>query len=95
MNSAAPSRWTDGSMRRRVARRYAAERRFKALGFAAVALSLGFLAFLLVTILLKGAGGNIGFSVGRDGIGRGERLDQHRAETRRQHHEQVVGAGDV
>lgn len=51
------SRWTDGSMSRRVARRYAAERRFRALGFAAVAISVLFLAFLLATMLIKGAGG--------------------------------------
>ncbi|MEO7410120.1 MAG: phosphate ABC transporter permease PstA [Sphingomicrobium sp.] len=44
-------------MKRRLTGRYAAERRFKALGFVAVALSLGFLAFLLVTMIAKGAGG--------------------------------------
>ncbi len=57
MSSAAPSRWTDGTMQRRVAKRYAAERRFKLFGFAAVGLSVAFLAFLLVTMLWKGAGG--------------------------------------
>jgi phosphate transport system permease protein len=51
------SRWTDGSMQKRVAKRYAAERRFRALGFAAVALSVAFLAFLLVTMAWKGLGG--------------------------------------
>jgi phosphate transport system permease protein len=51
------TRWTDGTMDRRVARRYAAERRFRALGFAAVALSCLFLAFLLVTMSAKGIGG--------------------------------------
>ena len=40
------TRWTDGSMDRLVARRNASERRFRALGFIAVALSLAFLAFL-------------------------------------------------
>ncbi|MCW3796437.1 phosphate ABC transporter permease PstA [Sphingomonas sp. BN140010] len=44
-------------MKRRVARRYAAERRFRALGLAAVLLSLAFLAFLLVTMIVRGAGG--------------------------------------
>jgi phosphate transport system permease protein len=51
------SRWTDDSMRQRVARRYAAERRFKLLGLAAVAVSIGFLAFLLITMVVRGAGG--------------------------------------
>ena len=44
-------------MTRRVKRRYAAERRFKALGLAAVLISLAFLAFLLVTMTVRGAGG--------------------------------------
>ena len=51
MSSAAPragsppdSRWTDGSMDSLVRRRYAAERRFRYLGFAAVAVSALFLA---------------------------------------------------
>ena len=44
-------------MQRRVAQRYAAERRFKWLGFAAVALSIAFLAFLLITMVARGAGG--------------------------------------
>ena len=55
--SRAPSRWTDGSMQRRVARRYAAERRFRRFGLAAVSLSLLFLAFLLVTMASNGLGG--------------------------------------
>ena len=59
MSSAAPalSRWTEGAMQRRIASRYAAERRFRLLGLAAVAISVGFLAFLLITMLAKGAGG--------------------------------------
>ena len=57
MSSAALSRWTDGSMQGRLAARYAAERRFLAFGFAAVAVSVGFLAFLLITMLAKGVGG--------------------------------------
>ncbi len=44
-------------MDRRVARRYAAERRFRYLGFAAVALSALFLAFLLITMAWRGLGG--------------------------------------
>jgi len=58
MNRAAAStRWTDGSMTALVARRYAAERRFRRFGLVAVALSLGFLAFLLITMLSSGLGG--------------------------------------
>ena len=57
MNSRALTRWTDGSMERLVAKRYAAERRFKFFGFVAVTLSVSFLAFLLITMLWKGAGG--------------------------------------
>lgn len=51
------SRWSSGAMTRRVKRRYAAERRFKVLGLAAVVVSLAFLAFLLVTMTVRGAGG--------------------------------------
>lgn len=44
-------------MQRRIARRYAAERRFRGLGLGAVALSAGFLAFLLFTMIAQGVGG--------------------------------------
>jgi phosphate transport system permease protein len=58
MNStAATSRWTDAAMQKRVARRYAAERRFRFLGLVAVGLSVAFLAFLLATMAWRGAGG--------------------------------------
>jgi phosphate transport system permease protein len=57
MSSAAATRWTDGSMTKRVAKRYAAERRFRFFGLAAVGLSVAFLAFLLVTMAWKGLGG--------------------------------------
>jgi len=58
MNStAAASRWMDESMRKRVAKRYAAERRFRFFGLAAVSLSVAFLAFLLITMAWKGLGG--------------------------------------
>ncbi len=53
----AANRWSDERMKKRVARRYAAERRFKFLGLAAVALSVAFLAFLLVTMAWRGLGG--------------------------------------
>jgi phosphate transport system permease protein len=67
MSSRALSRWTDGSMEKRVAERYAAERRFRLYGLAAVGLSLAFLAFLLVTMTLKGAGGlSLEFLTGSD-----------------------------
>jgi len=67
MSSAAQSRWTDGSMNKLVAKRYAAERRFRLYGLAAVGISLAFLAFLLVTMTLKGAGGlSLDFLTGSD-----------------------------
>jgi len=44
-------------MRKRIARRYAAERRFRFLGMFAVLLSVSFLAFLLVTMIGNGARG--------------------------------------
>ena len=57
MSSTAASRWIDGSMRTRVAKRYSAERRFRFFGLAAVSLSVAFLAFLLITMAWKGLGG--------------------------------------
>ncbi len=59
MNSTATaaSRWMDDSMRKRVAKRYAAERRFRFFGLAAVSLSVAFLAFLLITMAWQGLGG--------------------------------------
>jgi len=54
---AAPTDWRGEAMRRRIARRYAAERRFRLMGLAAVLLSAGFLAFLLVTMVGNGARG--------------------------------------
>ena len=52
-----PTDWNGQIMQKRIARRYAAERRFKALGFLAVALSTVFLAFLLFTMLGQGLRG--------------------------------------
>ena len=67
MSSRALSRWTDGSMEKRVAKRYAAERRFRLYGLAAIGISLVFLAFRLVTMTLKGAGGlSLEFLTGSD-----------------------------
>ncbi len=61
MSSRAPStaeaRWAGPAMRGRVRARYAAERRFKALGLIAVALSAGFLVFLLFTMAASGLSG--------------------------------------
>jgi phosphate transport system permease protein len=61
MNKAAldptPTDWNGHIMQKRIARRYAAERRFKAMGFIAVALSTVFLVFLLVTMLGQGVRG--------------------------------------
>jgi len=51
------SRWADKAMQARVRRRYAAERRFKALGIAAIGVSVAFLLFLLVNMGAKGLGG--------------------------------------
>ena len=67
MSSRALSRWTDGSMDRLVAKRYAAERRFRLYGLAAIGISLAFLAFLLITMTIKGAGGlSMEFLTGSD-----------------------------
>ena len=57
MTDAAVNRWTGDAMKSRVRKRYAAERRFRTLGFAAVALSVAFLAFLLITMASRGIGG--------------------------------------
>jgi phosphate transport system permease protein len=54
---AAMTRWTGQAMQGRLRKRYRSEYMFKWLGFTAVAISLGFLAFLLGTMLWKGAGG--------------------------------------
>lgn len=51
--------WMGDAMQKRIARRYAAERRFKLMGLAAVALSSLFLAFLLVVMVGNGAKGFI------------------------------------
>ncbi len=51
------STWNSPEMTKRLQSRYAAERRFKAIGAGAVALSLSFLAFLLFIMLRDGLGG--------------------------------------
>ncbi|OWK32800.1 phosphate ABC transporter permease PstA [Sphingomonas mucosissima] len=57
MTDRAPTDWRTQAMRRRIARRYAAERRFRWLGLGAIVLSAAFLAFLIITMVLQGAGG--------------------------------------
>ena len=54
---AALSHWTGQDMQKRVAKRYAAERRFRFFGLAAVGISVAFLAFLLINMAWKGFGG--------------------------------------
>ncbi|MBK9999589.1 MAG: phosphate ABC transporter permease PstA [Sphingomonadales bacterium] len=51
------SLWQSSAMSRKLAKRYASERRFKWSGIAAIVLSLSFLAFLVVTMVSNGAGG--------------------------------------
>ncbi|WP_395330549.1 phosphate ABC transporter permease PstA [Novosphingobium sp. BL-8H] len=51
------ARWQTPEAARRIARRNAAERRFKLLGLGAIVLSLAFLALLLVIMLKNGLGG--------------------------------------
>lgn len=52
-----PTDWNGQIMQKRISKRYAQERRFKAMGFLAVALSTLFLAFLLITMLGQGLRG--------------------------------------
>jgi phosphate transport system permease protein len=52
-----PTDWKSDVMRNRIARRYAAERRFRLIGLFAVLLSAAFLAFLLFTMLGNGLRG--------------------------------------
>jgi phosphate transport system permease protein len=51
------SSWSTLEAKTRLGKRYAKERRFKALGLAAILASLGFLALLLVTMLANGVSG--------------------------------------
>ena len=53
----APTDWKAASMQKRIAGRYAAERRFKMIGLGAVLLSGAFLAFLLFVMVGNGARG--------------------------------------
>ncbi|APL93119.1 phosphate ABC transporter permease PstA [Sphingobium indicum] len=58
-----PTDWKSDAMRRRIARRYAAERRFRAAGLFAVLLSAAFLAFLLFTMVGNGLRGFTGTEI--------------------------------
>ena len=59
---AAITRWTGEAMQNRLRRRYRSERLFELLGLLSVGVSLAFLAFLLITMLWRGAGGlSLGF----------------------------------
>ncbi len=49
-----PTDWRSDVMARRIRGRYAAERRFRWIGFGAVALSAAFLAFLLISMISSG-----------------------------------------
>jgi phosphate transport system permease protein len=52
-----PTNWQSSDMVKRIKRRYAAERRFKAMGAVAILISVAFLAFLLLTMANNGARG--------------------------------------
>jgi phosphate transport system permease protein len=52
-----PTDWKSAEMVRRIKRRYGSEKRFRALGLFAVLLSVGFLGFLLWSMLVAGVGG--------------------------------------
>lgn len=55
-NQTASQRWSSPEMKTRLARRYAAERRFRYAGVAALALASAMLVLLLVTIFAQGIG---------------------------------------
>jgi phosphate transport system permease protein len=62
-----PTDWNGEAIQRRIRRRYAAERRFRLVGLFAVLLSAGFLAFLLVSMAIKGVPGlSLDFLSGSD-----------------------------
>lgn len=52
-----PTDWGSDAMRKRIAARYASERRFRLIGLAAILLSAGFLAFLLLSMMGNGLSG--------------------------------------
>jgi len=52
-----PTNWTSPAMQKRIASRYAAEKRFKFMGLMAIILSTAFLIFLLTTMIGNGFSG--------------------------------------
>ncbi len=54
LSTSGPTLWGSGQMQARIRRRYASERRFRALGVAALVMAAGFLLFLLGTIVATG-----------------------------------------
>jgi phosphate transport system permease protein len=52
-----PTDWKGKDMRKRIAARYASERRFRLMGLTAIVMSAGFLAFLILSMLGNGLSG--------------------------------------
>ncbi|TNE42523.1 MAG: phosphate ABC transporter permease PstA [Sphingomonadales bacterium] len=57
MKQRLPTDWKGKAMQKRIAARYASERRFRLVGLGAILLSAGFLAFLILSMLASGLGG--------------------------------------
>ena len=57
MTARQPTDWKSPEMRKRIAARYASERRFRAIGLIAIVMSAGFLAYLLISMMHAGLGG--------------------------------------
>jgi len=51
---AAPTAWASPAMQARIRRRYAQERNFRLLGLAALTIAIGFLVFLMATVIATG-----------------------------------------
>jgi len=52
-----PTDWKGQAMQKRISSRYASERRFRLIGLSAIVMSVGFLAFLLISMLSAGISG--------------------------------------
>lgn len=52
-----PTDWKGDVMQKRIRSRYASERRFRLIGLFSILLSAGFLAFLLISMMIDGLGG--------------------------------------
>ncbi|HEX8388840.1 MAG TPA: phosphate ABC transporter permease PstA [Sphingomonas sp.] len=57
LDAVRPTDWSSDAMRRRVRRRYGAERRFRLVGLGAILISASFLLILLGSMIARGAGG--------------------------------------